>query len=158
MWFACTRSRESVQLHCPQCPGIVPCIPANAPSPAGNMQYNLSCHRAGFDTCTPRTCGALSFAGTGLHGSPFISVNIFLSTVHHSFQSTSSCPSVASLGASRWIDTCGLLPKCQRSDRLMPGSFPAISLGSICGPTWACLQPFPGSLKCTTSAKFATCP
>ena len=48
------RSRSqllSVQFHCPQYPGIEPCIPANAPSPARNMPHSLSCRRAAVVPC-----------------------------------------------------------------------------------------------------------
>ena len=35
----------SVLLHCPQCPGIVPCILANVPLHSRSMPHNLSFHR-----------------------------------------------------------------------------------------------------------------
>ena len=53
---------------------------------------------------------------------------------NHLSQRLSFCPRVASLGASRCFDTCELLPKCRRSARLMPGSFPTTSLSSISPP------------------------
>ena len=123
----------TVLLHCPQCPGIVPCIPANVLF------------------ASPETCRTtfrspvldLTFQ-SDVHSTYLKRLVLVMSrriprfTIH--FSQHLPVPALFLLGASRWIDTCELLLKSPRGAHLTLGSFPATSLSSICRPTWPCLQ------------------